>query len=255
MFKVVVLCAVIAGCWATGTQDLENGKPSLFLDSRIVGGNPADIHNHPYQLSLQTSSHICGASIISSNWVVTAAHCVGMSADRYSLKAGSSNKDQGTKYSVKRIIKHPQYNSRTVDYDIALLEINGQFQFSNNVKAVKLATSEPAAGTLVDVTGWGALQQGGQVSPQLMKVSVPIVNRKQCQEAYGSSSITERMICAGYTAGGKDSCQGDSGGPLTHQGTLYGIVSWGYGCAQPKHPGVYSNVANLRSWIKQNSGV
>lgn len=100
------------------------------------------------------------------------------------------------------------------------------------------------------------LQEGGMTSPKLMRVSVPIVSRTKCEEAYkGLSTITSRMICAGYTEGGKDSCQGDSGGPLTANGTLYGIVSWGYGCAKPEYPGVYTNVANLRSWIKEISGV
>lgn len=99
-------------------------------------------------------------------------------------------------------------------------------------------------------------QEGGSVSPNLMRVSVPIVSKSTCQQVYQSmNTITDRMICAGYTAGGKDSCQGDSGGPLTSSGVLYGIVSWGRGCAQPRYPGVYSNVANLRSWIKTNSGV
>lgn len=89
-----------------------------------------------------------------------------------------------------------------------------------------------------------------------MRVSVPIVNRSECADAYRyMNTITDRMICAGYTSGGKDACQGDSGGPLTADGLLYGLVSWGYGCAKPKYPGVYTNVANLRSWIKTHSGV
>lgn len=100
------------------------------------------------------------------------------------------------------------------------------------------------------------MQQGGPTSSELMSVSIPIVNRNQCQNVYQSmNTITGRMVCAGFVAGGKDSCQGDSGGPLTADGTQYGIVSWGYGCAKPQYPGVYTNVATLRSWIKSISGV
>ncbi|XP_076643765.1 trypsin-1-like isoform X2 [Halictus rubicundus] len=230
-------------------------EPPL-LDNRIVGGAPVNIKEHPHQLSLQTTGHICGASIISSKWAVTAGHCVGSAPSRYKLKAGNNNKDQGTVHTVKNIIRHPQYNSQTIDFDIALIEVNEPFVFSSTVKPVQLANAEPSTGKVVDITGWGALREGGATSPVLQKVSIPIVARKQCQELYGrANSITARMICAGYTQGGKDSCQGDSGGPLTSGGTLYGIVSWGYGCARPKYPGVYTNVASLRSWIKQNSGV
>ncbi|XP_026674581.1 trypsin-1-like [Ceratina calcarata] len=188
-----------------------------------------DISDHPYQLSLQTTSHICGASIISSKWAITAGHCVGSAPSRYTLRSGNSNNNLGNAYTIKNITRHPNYNSRTVDYDVALLEVRG------------------TTFTLIE---------GGSVSPRLMRVTVPIVSRQQCNDAYKHmNTITDRMICAGVTAGGKDSCQGDSGGPLASNGFLYGIVSWGYGCAKPKYPGVYSNVANLRSWIKETSGI
>ncbi|XP_076298253.1 trypsin-2-like [Lasioglossum baleicum] len=247
----VIACLLIVGAFA-----LEPKAGPPLLDNRIVGGAPVDIQKHPYQLSLQTSGHICGASIISSKWAVTAAHCVGSAPSRYSLKAGNNDKDKGVRHTVKNIIRHPQYNANTVDYDIALIEVNEPFVFSGSVKAVQLASAEPSTGKVVDITGWGAVREGGSTSSVLQKVSVPVVSRKECQDLYGRmNTISTRMICAGYTQGGKDSCQGDSGGPLTSGGTLYGIVSWGYGCAKPKYPGVYTNVASLRSWIKQNSGV
>lgn len=62
------------------------------------------------------------------------------------------------------------------------------------------------------------------------------------------------MICAGYMqAGGVDACQGDSGGPLVCNGTLAGIVSWGYRCAVPGYPGIYTNVSYYNNWIVTNN--
>ena len=86
----------------------------------------------------------------------------------------------------------------------------------------------------------------------MQKVSVPFVSEKTCKQAYGSSSITAGMICAGRK--GKDSCQGDSGGPMVcADGHQVGVVSWGYGCAEEGYPGVYTRVAHYHDWIVQHA--
>lgn len=249
--RLVLLSVFIIGCFGA-----ELKAPLPFPDSRIVGGVLADIRKHPYQLSLQTTGHICGASIIGSQWAVTAAHCVGLPASRYTLRAGSTNKNWGTRYSVSEVFIHSNYSRVTIDHDVAVLRINGTFKFTDSVQPVKLAGVEPKAGLVVNVTGWGTTREGGQSSSTLMRVSVPIVNRTSCEKVYQPlNAITSRMICAGYTEGGKDACQGDSGGPLAANGVLYGIVSWGYGCAKPQYPGVYTNVASVRFWIKRITGL
>ncbi|CAK9825177.1 Transmembrane protease serine 9 [Anthophora retusa] len=247
MLPSIILCTLIVGCFGSA-EELE----PLIPDSQIVGGTEVNINQYPHQLSLQTTGHICGASIISNKWAVTAGHCVGLPANKYTLRAGNNDKNLGVPYKIKKIIRHPNYNSKTVDYDVALLEIDGIISFNSNIKAVRLTNVEPSTGMMTDVTGWGALKEGGTASPRLMKVSLPVVSRSKCQNIYNPLKmvITDRMICAGYSQGGKDSCQGDSGGPMTSNGVLYGIVSWGYGCAHPSYPGVYSNVAKLRPWIK-----
>jgi trypsin len=63
------------------------------------------------------------------------------------------------------------------------------------------------------------------------------------------------MICAGASGGGNDSCQGDSGGPLVVASLLVGIVSWGLSCALADYTGVYSNVATLRSFVTEQTGM
>ena len=68
-------------------------------------------------------------------------------------------------------------------------------------------------------------------------MTVPVVSDSACRDAYGQADITDSMICAGLAAGGKDSCQGDSGGPFMCGDQLSGVVSWGYGCAEPGYPG------------------
>ncbi|XP_032683053.1 trypsin-4-like [Odontomachus brunneus] len=252
MLQSFVPGLLLAGCFASFVERVD----SLF-DPRIVGGMTVDISQHPYQMSVQQIFHICGASIISKNWVVTAAHCVTAPANFYRLNAGNNDKYEGSYYKVKRIVRHPGYNPMTIDYDIALLELDDEVRFNSNMQPVKLAEKELESGIMVNITGWGAIMPGGWTSPVLMGVSLPIVDRNTCKLKYWFvRNITDRMICAGYLQkGGKDACQGDSGGPLSANNTLYGIVSWGYGCARPDYPGVYTNVAAVRPWIKLISGI
>lgn len=107
-------------------------------------------------------------------------------------------------------------------------------------------------GTLMNVTGWGVTTPGtGNLATVLQRVRVNKINQDECDEAYGRGTILDSMICA--AAPGKDACQGDSGGPLVYNYIVYGVVSWGFGCAQPQFPGVYSRVASASDWIKTNT--
>jgi trypsin len=103
---------------------------------------------------------------------------------------------------------------------------------------------------MATISGWGATLKSRDNLNNLRAVDVPVIDTVQCRKAY--SKLTRRMICAGYAKGGKDSCQGDSGGPMKRisDGVLIGVVSWGYECAEPNYPGVYSNVSSVRPWIQ-----
>lgn len=88
-----------------------------------------------------------------------------------------------------------------------------------------------------------------------MMVEVPIVNKTVCSMNYGSETLLDGMLCAGYMSGESDACTGDSGGPLVCGGKLVGIVSFGLGCAMPGYPGVYTNVAYYYDWISNQTGL
>jgi trypsin len=131
------------------------------------------------------------------------------------------------------------------------------FTFGVGIQPIGLTTDEPPAGSSSVVSGWGTLSSGSSSLPtQLQAVTVNIVSSAECSSAYASyGGITDRMICAAVTGGGKDACQGDSGGPLVVEKLLVGLVSWGVGCAEPNYPGVYSNVATLKDFITEHTGV
>ncbi|XP_071451579.1 trypsin-1-like [Hetaerina americana] len=235
------------------------GVPKLLrprFHGRIVGGDTAKIEDYPYQLVLRRNDYFeCGASILSENYAVTAAHCTdGASAEELSVRAGSSFVDSdGTIHQVTRIHQHPGFDINVLDGDISLLEVNPPFTLGSGVQPIALPDSDMKVpvGSSADVSGWGTTTEGGSLPEQLRHVVVQIADQEECNNAYGS--ITDNMICAG--APGKDSCQGDSGGPLVEDGKLVGIVSFGYGCAEPGYPGVYTRVTALRDWIKQEAGL
>ncbi|XP_045763669.1 transmembrane protease serine 9-like [Maniola jurtina] len=238
-----------------------HGHRGKVNDSKIVGGYDTTIQDFPYQayLLLQKGSdyYQCGGSLISENYILTAAHCLS-GVSKVFARVGSTNADSGgTQYQSTQFRTHPRYNPATLDYDVGLIRFSRKINLDGtNTKAIQLAErgSPVPPDTPLTVSGWGATSENGDVSPTLMAVEVPTVSTEDCNKVYGD--ITRRMICAGVPEGGKDSCQGDSGGPAVGDGPIQlGIVSFGVGCARKGYPGVYSNVSRLRNWIRRNSGV
>ncbi|XP_017027614.1 trypsin alpha [Drosophila kikkawai] len=249
MLKFVILLSAVA-CALGGTIP-EGLLPQL--DGRIVGGTATTIASFPWQISLQRSgSHSCGGSIYSANIIVTAAHCLqSVSASSLKVRAGSTYwSSGGSLVSVAAFRNHEGYNANTMVNDIAVIRLSSSLSLSSNIKAIGLASSAPANGAAASVSGWGTTSYGSSSIPSTLQyVNVNIVSQSACASStYGyGSEIKSTMICA--ASSGKDACQGDSGGPLVSGGVLVGVVSWGYGCAYANYPGVYADVAVLRSWV------
>jgi len=250
--------------------------------TRIVGGQDTEVNEYPWQAGLVSPydpSYVwCGGSLISSRWVLTAAHCTaGSNFKDIEVLLGEhdyydDNESNRLVARVDKIIDHPDYSSSPVpvmDFSLLRLKEPVDFDMYPHIRPVCLPFSneEDYAGETATVTGWGTTSSDGDLSNTLKEVDVTVLTNENCWQNYGydSAYITDDMICANEVGGGKDACQGDSGGPMvTSNGDdgvspgqnyeLIGVVSWGYGCAEADYPGVYARVSYALDWIHDTMG-
>lgn len=246
-----------------------------FINSspKIINGRDADFNEFPYIVSIRRAElemildlpfHICGGSIIDSNTVLTASHCLFDSVgnqltepESFFVVAGFlrlfTEYANSSRFLVTKIYSHPNFNTQTLDNDIAILKVAPTFSFNLlNIQPIQIETNlDLDEGTECSVHGWGVLYNDYPVYPDFLQtVDIKISNFENCYYSY-DESITVKQLCASDTD--KDSCYGDSGGPLVCNNVLVGIVSFGNECAQPNYPGVYTKVAAYQDFIQNYS--
>ena len=276
---LLLLCAVLLSALLFGS----GGPPALAAGPtpaapvqtpqadtpQIVGGQEAAPGAWPWMAAIVQASQpsdyqgqFCGGALIASQWVLTAGHCVqGKTAAEIDVTLGKHKLTDagGERIHVIQIVRHPAFNSTTLDSDVALLKLQTATARQTVTLVPQGDTTLTAVGVLATVIGWGDMRTNGQqgtYADALMQVSVPIVSNATCNapSSYGGD-VTLNQMCAGLPQGGKDACQGDSGGPLvvpdgTGNGWLQaGVVSWGIDCAQPNYYGVYTRLSNFSDWI------
>ena len=188
----------------------------------IVNGEDADIEDFPFQVALRGSEsrfQFCGGTLINSRYVLTAAHCVfGAPADAIEVYAGSADLDFGGEYiKVQAVRSHPEFG-QTIDYDVALLRLEGSHLYPRVYLQRPDQPSYSAAGDTATAIGWGQIGEGtdGLDADILQRTTMPLITNDECDKIAGFffSSITDRVICAGAERLGRGVCFGDSGGPL-----------------------------------------
>ncbi|KFB42149.1 AGAP013221-PA-like protein [Anopheles sinensis] len=249
------------------------GKNCSNLIDLISGGKEAMYGEFPHHAILGyrqddgSYSFKCGGSLISDQFILTAAHCFKFEyptlvrLGEYDLAVNSSNKvDLG----IKKIIRHPNNVHVKAYHDIALIQLNETVRFSKFIRPACLWTEPVLNTTSFIATGFGMLDNYAlQYSTHLMKVKLDLFPSKDCQRIYATLSkhsygISDGQLCVGSIVGGKDTCQGDSGGPLqiiTEPGSciynIVGVTSTGLACGIGNAKAIYTNVAHYLDWIEQ----
>jgi len=239
--------------------------PVLDEESRIIGGTTAKDGQFPYQAGLSLdNSYWCGGSIISVNYILTAAHCVD-GINNVKVIVGTVNRLSSTaqtRSSTKSLIKiHEGWNSRTLANDIALIYVQTPFQIGGSVGIATLpkisGSYSTYDGQTVIASGWGKTTDTSSVATYLQYGSMKVITNSDCSKTYGTI-ITSSKVCTATTSG-VSTCNGDSGGPLVLNDsakTQIGLTSFGSskGCTQG-YPVAFTRVTSFLTWIQTNTGI
>ena len=266
-----------AAAAARAAKRRANTQTTSSKATRIVNGTTVSTTTFPVRWPFIASlvdistGHFCGGSTLSPTLILTAAHCVVSDSggilrpSTLDIAVGKRLRSEttGQVIDVKAVMPHPAYNPHTQINDVALIRL----ATPTSVPTISIATdpkmwgngnglAESANGAWIG--GWGVTSSGSLNIPDgLRETSINVVSDQACTEAYAYEFISTSMICASDTAARQDTCQGDSGGPMTMRNPatgkyeLIGVTSWGYGCADPQHPGVYTRITTdaLRGFI------
>ncbi|XP_054735458.1 uncharacterized protein LOC129242688 isoform X3 [Anastrepha obliqua] len=260
---------------AVGTQRRCGQFKSHLIDEyahpeeRVVNGSLAKRGHHPWQATIRTrgrggiSSHWCGAVLISSRHLLTAAHCLaGYPKGAYLIRLGDHYANIAESSEIDSFIEnwyvHEKFRDSThMNNDIALIVLKTPVKFNDYIQPVCLPNK---GATLTEnrkctISGWGSIKSGVSTPSNILRAAeLPILSDEVCKQphVYGAS-LTEGMFCAGYMDESVDACDGDSGGPLICHDedgeTLHGIISWGQHCGYANKPGVYVRVEKYVDWI------
>ncbi|KAJ8252028.1 hypothetical protein COCON_G00213400 [Conger conger] len=266
-------------------DDTEEELLESYRGARIVKGKEAQIGSAPWQVMLYKRSPqelLCGASLISDEWILTAAHCIfyppwgkNFTVNDILVRLGKHlrarfERDTEKIVAIDKIIVHPKYNwKENLNRDIALLHLRKAITFSDVIHPICLPTKKIVKTLMFEgykgrVTGWGNLYETWSSSPHslpstLQQIHLPIVDQVTCRRST-SIHVTDNMFCAGYKPEDEksgDACEGDSGGPFVMKSPddnrwyQVGIVSWGEGCDRDGKYGFYTHLFRMRRWMRK----
>jgi len=275
MIKILITFGLLYVSLAFPTSELRSifVHPSArqsnynLSSKKIINGQTATPHQFAYQVGMyvtfSTYTDFCGGSLISRNYVLTAAHC----ADRavsVSLIFGAQNVTDTTEKSQvrmtsKNFIIHEGWNPTLLVNDIALIKLDTPITLTSDIKTITLAKGSNAYSNQEGiVAGWGLTKTSQKgVTPVLQYIRSPVMSNDDCKKVDKDydAIIKNTLLCLSPGTAKLGTCQGDSGGPLAVNGVQVGIVSFGAADCESGKPSVFTRLTAYSDWIAKNSDV
>ncbi|KAF9405411.1 hypothetical protein HW555_013839 [Spodoptera exigua] len=237
-----------------------------------VGGRDAQRWEFPHMALLgygddeNSAQWLCGGTVISERFILTAAHCISTKAlgnvsyAALGLLKRTDPKELWNIHKIKRIIPHPEYSAPSKYHDIALLETETEINFGKNLLPACLDTGTNKENT-AEASGWGRLGHRESLADTLQVVVLQKFDDATCAAHFPPHRNlrhgydSEKQSCYGNNGKIMDTCEGDSGGPLQTnqfncQYTVVGVTSHGKNCGIPGSAGVYTRVSYYVPWIE-----
>jgi len=245
---------------ASGADSAATATPAR---EAVLGGRPATLAEFPWIAALvgrgssPLNGQFCGGTVVASDAIVTAAHCV-LGGTRIDVVVGRDRLrgTGGRRLRVARVTPHPSFSFERGGLDVAVLRVARPLEVPALPVATRAETGLLRAGAPVRVAGWGLVGQNPERrTDTLRQAALRIKDDSLCGSLYEPQFRPPIMVCAGSLRGGPpDSCRGDSGGPLVAGAgagaRLVGIVSFGGDrCAVRGRPSVYARVPAAASFI------